>query len=138
MEDKNLIVDFRDIFLTESQKIAIYLFSSKIKSTGYDPFRNTGQETEQRNAIYKKAIVRQFTPEKLIYREMGLALSNSVELIMKTSDVGFIKLAEEIIIKGKSYVTFNEALGNKCLIFERPYNFSRVILFSQEDKNVNS
>lgn len=137
MEDRNLRQDFRDIFLSESKKIAIYLFSTKIKGVGYDPFRNTGITTEQRNAIYKKAIVRQFTPEKLIIKEFGLALSNSVELIMKTSDVEFIKLAERIVIQGKFYVPFHEAFGNKALIFARPYGFSRVVLFSSEDRNVN-
>ena len=135
MEDRNLRVDLKELFRTESRKIAIYLKQTSTKTAGYDPFRNTGTTVHNQNAIYKRAIVRQFTPEKLIIKEFGLALSNSVELIMQSSDVNFIKLAEKIIIQGQEYVPFHSALGNKALIFARPYGMSRVILFSKEDTN---
>lgn len=130
--DKNLKNDLRELFRTESQKISIFLHSSKVKGTNFDPFRETGETTVSRNPIFIKAIVRQVTPEKLIAKEMGLTLSGAMELIIKSSDVGAIKASEKILINNEEYYKFHDAIGSKLLIFTRPFGLSRVIVFRKE------
>ena len=134
MKDKNLLIDLRDLFRTESQKIAVFLHATKVKGTNFDPFRNTGETKVNRNPIYIKAIIRDITPEKLILKELGLALSGAKELIIKTSDVGAIKASERIEINGQNYYKFSDAIGNKFLIYNRPYNLTRIIIFQKEIK----
>lgn len=134
MEDKNLKQDLQELFRTESQKISIYLHSSKVKGENYDPFRNTGETTVKRNPIYIKAIVRSVTPEKLISKEMGLAISGAIELIIKSSDVGAIKASEKIVVNGTEYYKWHDAIGQKFLIFPRPYGLVRCIIFLKENK----
>jgi hypothetical protein len=130
--DKNLKQDLRELFRIESIKIAIFLHSSKEKGENYDPFRNTGETTVKRNPIFIKAIVRDITPEKLILKEMGLSIAGSKELLIKTSDVGVIKASEKIEIAGQNYYKYHDAIGQKLLIFTRPYGYSRVIIFRKE------
>lgn len=132
--DKNLKEQMLELFRTESQKIAVFLHASKIKGTNYDPFRNTGETTVNRNPIFIKAIVRDVSPEKLILKEIGLALSGAKELIIKTSDTGAIKASERIQINGEDYYIFHQALGNKFLIYNRPYGLTRIIIFRREPK----
>lgn len=131
MEDKNLRNDLKGLFLTESEKVAIYLrSSSKIKPEGYDSFRNTSFETENQNAIYIRAIVQSITADKLIMKEMGLVSIGAVSLLVKDNDADKLKLATKIIIKGEQYVTYNQALGSKFVVFkQRGMGLTKVILF---------
>lgn len=133
MSDKNLEQDLRELYRTESQKVAVFLRSSLVKGENYDPFRDTGYTTIKRNPIWIKAIVRSITPEKLISKEMGLVISGAKELIIKTSDVGALKASENIQIDGQNYYKFHDAVGNKFLIFPRPYGLTRMIIFLRED-----
>ena len=63
---------------------------------------------------------------------MGLTLSGAMELIIKSSDVGAIKASEKIVINNEEYYKWHEAIGQKFLIFTRPFGLSRVIVFRKE------
>lgn len=129
---KNIEGDLKDLFRSESEKIKVYLRSQKTKSSSYDPFRNTGYTISRTNPIIVKAIVRDIQPEKLIAKEMGLAIAGAKELLIQRKDVNLIRLAEKIEIDNTEYVTYNDALGNKLIIFNRSLNLSRVIIFLKD------
>lgn len=130
--DKEISQDIRELFRIESEPIAIYLKSSHTVGTNFDPFRNTGKTKTVRNPIFIKAIVSEITPEKLIIKEMGLTLTGAKSIVIKSSDVGFIKFSEKIVIKGQDYYKYSDAVGNKLLIYDRPFNLKRVIIFIKE------
>lgn len=130
--DKEIQNDLRELYRTDGEKIAVYLKSSQTVGTNFDPFRNTGKTKTVRNAIPIKAIVSEISPEKLIIKEMGLTISGAKSLIVKASDINFLKLSEKIVIRGQEYYKFSDAVGNKMLIYDRPFNFKRIIVFVKE------
>lgn len=131
--DKEIQQDLRELYRTDSIKIQIYLKSSHTVGTNYDPYRNTGKTKSIRNPIPIKAIVSDISPEKLIIKEMGLTISGAKSIIIKSSDVNFIKLSEKIVINGINYYKYSDAIGTKLLIYDRPFNFKRIILFVKDN-----
>lgn len=127
--NKNLEGNIKDLFRSEAEKIKVYLRSTKTKGSSYDPFRNVGQTIKRTNPVVVKAIVRDIQPEKLVAKEMGLTIAGAKELLIQRKDVNLIRLAEKIEISNTEYVTYNDALGNKLIIFNRSLDLSRVIIF---------
>ena len=119
----------RDVFKDYSETVWVYLKSSNSKGTNYDPFRNTGYTKTNQSPIPVKAIVHPLAGNSLIVRELGLAHTGSIELIIQKNDVNLFKMCQKIKYDGDEYSTFNKALGNRVQITKRSFDFYRVLLF---------
>lgn len=112
-----------------AETIWIYLKSSNSKGSNFDPFLNVGYTTTNQNPEPVKAIIHQISGSGLIYKELGLVNTGTLEVIVKTTDVNLFKIAQKIIYDEIEYTPFNKATGNRVQIFKRPFGFSRIILF---------
>jgi len=125
---------FDNTFAEYSKKVGVILSSTKTPGPYFDPKRNTGYVKTKKNPIPVKALIDTLTPESLICRSLGLKEIGAVKLTVQDCDVNLIKIAEKIIIDGKYYTTFNQALGNRFQVFPLKFNFSNIILF-RDTKN---
>lgn len=110
-------------------KVKVFMKSSKSIGTNYDPFRNTNYTKTKQNPIFIQALVRDVSPEKLIYKEMGVSETGAKELVIHSRDVNAIKISERIEIDGENYYIYNDRVGNKLQIFKRSFDYYRVIIF---------
>jgi len=126
---ENLYEAIDQIFYGNTSDVYIYLKASKRKGDNFDPERQAGYVVTKQNPIIIKAIVRDVSPEKLIIKEMGLVETGAVEILIKSKDIDIIKVAESIVIRGNEYYKYHDAIGDKLLIYKRPFGYHRVILF---------
>ena len=69
------------------------------------------------------------TPGSLTHHEMGLTKAGSIKIIVQDRDVELIKNSEKITLENIDYYAYNEAVGQKFLIFSTQFaKFSRIIL----------
>jgi len=120
------------LFKNHSKKVKIFLRGSKTTGSNYDPFRDTGYTKAILNPLFIRAVIRSITANSLIIREMGLTESGALQLLVKDSDVEFIRLSEKILINEKEYYAYNDAVGNRLQIFPLEFGYSRVIIFRKD------
>jgi len=119
----------RQVFKDYSENVWVFLKSSNDKGSSYDPYRNTGYTKTNQAPLPVKAIVHPIAGNSLVARELGLAESGSIELIIQRKDVNLFKICQKIEYDGDEYSAFNKALGNKVQITKRSFGFFRVLLF---------
>jgi hypothetical protein len=130
--DKNIHKKLRDtIFPDYQETVWVYLKSSNTKGNSYDPYRQTGITTTNQSPEPVKAYIRQIRGNSLIARELGLAESGAIEIVIKSSDENLFRICQKVKYDDKEYTPFNKALGNRIQIFKSPFDFSRIVLFQR-------
>ena len=128
--DKNI---FDSIFKKHDQKIQVFLRSSKVKGDTYDKFRDTGYTKTVENPYFIRAMVKTVTANTLIIKELGLTETGAMQIIIRNSDVAFVKLSNRIIINDSEYYIYNDAVGNRLQIFPiENFNYSRIVIFRKD------
>ena len=130
MNRRNIHKKLKDtVFSDNTETIWVYLKASNIKSSAYDPYRNTGYTTTNQSPEPVKAYVRQIRGNSLVAREIGLIQSGAIEIVIKTSDENLFRICQKVKYNDKEYTPFIKALGDRIQIFKSPFDFSRIILF---------
>jgi len=111
------------------ETVWVYLKSSNIKGSNYDPYRNTGYTITSQSPEPVEAYVRQIQGNSLIARELGLLESGAIEINIKDSDVNLFRICEKAKYDDGEYTPWNKALGNKIQIYKEKFGFNRVVLF---------
>lgn len=109
-----------------SKKIKIF-FSTKTAGDDFDPYEQNWTYTNL-NPITIKAYVRQLSPTALVWREYGLKEQGAIEIITEKRYKDWFKNANKIEIDDIEYEVFREAVNQRAIITERPYNLIRIIL----------
>jgi hypothetical protein len=127
--DKNIHRQLTNVFKDYSETIWVYLKSSQVKGTDYDPYRKTGYIKTSSNPEPVKAHVRQIQGNSLVARELGLVESGAIEVVIEEQDENLFRICEKVKYNDKEYTPFKQALGNRMQIFKSPFGFVRVVLF---------
>lgn len=124
---------FDEVFKKHGKKIQVFLRLSSVKGPNFDKFRNTGYTKVIQNPNFIQAMIRTISANSLIYRELGLTESGAVEVIIRNSDVNFIKLSNRIVINSNEYYVYNDAVGNRLQIFPvENFDYSKIIIFRKD------
>jgi len=109
-----------------TKKVYIYL-SSRVAGDDYDTYENNKVYTNL-NPIVIKGLIRQISPEALVWKQYGLHNQGSIELICEDKWKEALQNCNKIVIDDIEYQVYREATGSRTLIQPRPYNLLRVIL----------
>ena len=120
---------YDQLYKDHSKKIEVTLRASKVKGDNYDKFRDVGYDKVYQNSICLKALTKSISPNSLIIRELGLAQTGALQIIVKKSDLSFLKLSEKIVIEGIDYTPWNKSLGSKFQVYDLPFGYKKVIIF---------
>jgi hypothetical protein len=123
---------YENLFKNHSKKVKVFLRGSKSYGSNYDPLRDTGYTKTVLNPLFIRAIIRTVSANSLIIREMGLTESGAIQILIKDSDVEFIRLSEKILINEKEYYAYNDAVGNRLQIFPLSFGYSKIIIFRKD------
>lgn len=123
---------FENLFKKHAKKLKVFLRGSRTQGSNYDPFRDTGYSKTVLNPLFIKAVIRTISPNSLIIREMGLTESGAIQLLIRDSDVEFIRLSEKILINEEEYYAYNDAVGNRLQIFPLEFGYSRIVIFRKD------
>ena len=124
---------FDQVFRKQRKIALVFLRSSKSKTDNYDPFRDTGYEQTNQNPLPVKALTKTLTPSSLTYHELGLVKAGALQIIIQNKDVELIKNSEKILIDDVEYYVYDDAVGQKFLIFPTQFaKFSKIILFRKD------
>jgi predicted RNA-binding protein associated with RNAse of E/G family len=118
-----------NLFKDLEETIWVYLRATNTKGNAYDPYRQTGFTTTLQNPLPVKAMIRQLSSNSLIMRELGLAETGAIEIIVQEKDVNLFKICDKIQYNSIEFVTYREALGNRIQITNTQFGFSKIILF---------
>ena len=130
--DRNINKRIKDtVFKDYAETVWVYLKKSNSKGSDYDPFLDTGHTSTNQSPEPVKAHVRQIRPNSLVAREIGLTESGAIELVIDSSDENLFRNCQKVKYNDKEYSPLIKALGDRVQIFRSPFNFSRVILFTQ-------
>ena len=130
--NENFYGAINDIFYGNTTDVYVYLKASQTKGANFDPERQAGYITTTQNPIIVKAIVRSVSAERMVLKEMGEYISDSLELLIKSKDIDTIKLSERIVVRGEDYYKYHDAIGEKLMIWRRPFGYYRVWIFRKE------
>jgi hypothetical protein len=124
---------FDQIFRQHRKNILVYLRSSKTKSDNYDKFRETGFDQTNQNPLTVKALTKVVSPGSLTHNELGLVKAGALQIIIQNRDVNLIKNSEKLTIDNIEYYVYDDAVGQKFLIFPTQFaNFSKIIIFRKD------
>lgn len=127
---------FDQIFRKMRKTALVYLRKSKTKVDNYDTFRDSGYDVTRQNPLAVKVITRTLSSSSLVHREMGITEAGAIQILLHDRDVNLIKNSEKITIKDIEYYVYNEAIGNKFLIFPTEYaDYAKIILFRRDVGN---
>lgn len=121
-----------NIFAEYSKTVQVVIRGTKTKSPNYDKYRDTGFVQTTKNPIFVKAIIKQIASNSLIIREMGLTETGAIQIIIKDSDLSYVKLSKEILYLNNEYYIYNDAVGSKIQVTQLPFGYSKVILFRKD------
>jgi len=107
-------------------KVKIY-FAIPVAGDDYDSYEQNYTYSNL-NPITIKAYVSQISPEALVWKQYGLKEIGAVEIITEKRYKNYFEKCNKIEIDDEEYEVFKEAVGNRSIISERPYNLIRVIL----------
>ena len=124
---------FDTVFRKQRKITLVFLRSSKSKVDNYDPFRETGFEQTNQNTIHTKALTKVVSPGSLTYHELGLVKAGALQIIVQNRDVELIKNSEKLIIDSVEYYAYDDAVGQKFLMFPTQFaKFTKIIIFRKE------
>lgn len=109
-----------------STKVYIYM-STKEAGDDFDPYESNYTYANL-NPLAIKAIVRELTPETAFWKNYGLFISGTKELLTEKKYRTAFENANKVVIDSIEYQTFKGGPGNRTLITERPFNTIRVVL----------
>ena len=109
-----------------STKVKIYM-SYRTAGDDFDPYE-ANYEYKNLNPITIKAFVTQISPSALVYKQYGLKEIGAVEIITEEKYKNLFEKCNKIEINGEEYEVYKEAVGNRSIITERPFNLIRVVL----------
>ncbi len=110
-------------------KIAIYM-STKTYGDDYSPYEENFSYSNL-NPLTIKGFVSQLSPTALVWRQYGLKEQGSLEVICESRYKNWFKNCNKVVVNGDEYEVFHEAVGDRAIITDRPYNLIRVILFQK-------
>lgn len=122
----------KQIYREFQENVAVYLKGSKTKSVNYDKYTDTGYTQTRQNPIYIKAIIRDVKAEELITKNIGLTAYGAKKIVIRASDVSFIKNADTIVIDNNDYYVYNDAVGNKLQIADDKLGYYTILIFRKE------
>ena len=114
----------RDIDFTE--KIRLY-FSTKFAGEDYDNYENNYTESYL-NPIVIRGLVRNISPEALVWKQYGLSEIGSIEIIVNAKYKSWFTNVAKIEVNGDFYTVFKSGTGLRSIIQDRPNKIIRVIL----------
>lgn len=124
---------FDEMFRKHRKIILVFLRSAKTKGDNYDKFRETGFEITSQNPLPVKALTKVESPSSLTYNQLGLVKAGALSIIIQNRDVDLIKNSEKLTIDNVDYYVYDEAVGNKFLIFPTQFaDFSKIIIFRKD------
>lgn len=127
---------FDEVFRKQHKIVLTFLRSSKTKSEHYDKFRETGYEITNQNPLPVKALTKVLSPGSLMHNQLGLVKAGALQIIIQNKDVELIKNSEKLLIKNVEYYVYDDAVGNKFLIFPTQFaDFSKIIIFRKDTGN---
>lgn len=107
-----------------------HLKGSQEKGSNFDPYRNTGYTVTKKNPKPFKLLYRPLSASSLAQKELGVIESGAIEILIRNNDIGLIKLSDQLTIKNKKYVAWNNKVGNRLQLFESQFSgFSKIIVF---------
>lgn len=109
-----------------SAKVWIY-FSTKTAGSDFDEYEANYTFTDL-NPIPIKAYVRTLDPEKAFYKQYGLHVADTKEIICEEKYKSYFENASKIVIDENTYQVFRSGTGNNTLISPRPGALIRVVL----------
>ena len=122
-----------DLFRNTQKNIKVFLRTSYTQGSNFDPFRDVQYTKSISNPLNIKAVVRTLSSNSLIIRDFGLKQTGAIEILIRDSDVNFIRKADKIEYKGIEYYAYNDAIGNRLQITDKEFGYSRVIVFRKEN-----
>ena len=122
-----------EIFADYAQDIKVIFRGTKTKSDNYDPFRDVGYEESTQNPIYIKAITKSVSFNALVFKEIGLIESGAKNIIVKDSDVDFLKLCQKLIINEQPYYIYHDAVGSKFQKYPLQFGYTKIVVFLKEE-----
>ncbi len=127
---------FDQIFRTHRKIALVYLRASKTKGNNYDKFREVGFDQTNQNPLPVKALTKTMSPGSLTHNELGLVKAGAIQIIIQDKDVALIKNSEKLTIDNIEYYVYDDAVGNKLLIFPTQFaKFSKIIIFRKDAPN---
>jgi len=108
------------------KKVKIY-FATKTAGDDYDPYEQNYTYSNL-NPITIKAYVSQISPEALVWKQYGLKEIGAVEIITEKRYKNYFEKCNKVEIDDEEYEVFKEAVGNRSIISERPFNLIRIVL----------
>lgn len=124
---------FDDIFRATAIRALVTLRSSKTKGSNYDPSRNTGYDHTNQNPFAVNVITKTITASSLMYNQIGLVKAGAIQIICSNNDVSLIENSEVITINDVNYYAYDDAVGNKFLLFKTQFaSYSKIIIFRKE------
>jgi len=112
-------------------KVYLY-FSSRSAGDAYDKYEQNWTYTNM-NPMVIKALVREVSPEALIYKHYGLENLGSKEILCEKKYKSWFENCNKIEIDSKEYQVFKEGTGQRTLIMERPTELIKVIVTRKGD-----
>jgi len=109
-----------------SKKILVYM-GTLVPGENFDPFEKVYDESLL-NPHTIKGLVRQISPEALVWKQYGLSEIGSVEILTDQKHINLFKTCKKVVIDDNQYTVFKDATGSNAIIQERPNKIIRVIL----------
>ncbi len=124
-----LIPEIRKVLKDKNfRKTVVVYFSTKAAGDDYDPYENNAEFTNLNPVAITDAYVRTLDPEKAFYKQYGLHLSDSKEIICEARYQSYFEHCNKIEIDGNTYQVFKSGTGNNTLISPRPGGLIRVVV----------
>lgn len=109
-----------------SKKVQI-IFATVTTGDDYDPEYKNFTKTNL-SPLTVRAVVRQISPEALVWKQYGLSNIGALELLTEKRYKTWFENAAELIIDEVKYVVFKDGTGSKAIIQERFNDIIRVVI----------
>lgn len=109
-----------------TKKIQI-IFGTKDVDDDFDPYSKNYTYLEKATHTIR-GLVKQLSPEALVWKQYGLAEIGAVEIIVESKYQKWFENCVKVIIDSQTYTVFKDATGDRALIQKRSNDVIRVIL----------
>lgn len=109
-----------------SKKVQV-IFATTTTGDDYDPEYKNFTKTNL-SPLTINAIVRQISPEALVWKQYGLSNIGALELLTEKRYKTWLENASQLIIDGDKYAVFKDGTGGKAIIQERFNDIIRVVI----------
>lgn len=109
-----------------TEKIRLY-FSNKVAGDDFDSYEKNYTLTYL-NPVVIRGLVRNVSPEALVWKQYGLSEIGSIEIIVHAKYKTWFTNVAKIEVNGDFYTVFKDGTGGRSIIQDRPNRIIRVIL----------